>query len=267
MMRSKNSWNWGASGKHPVGRDYFRAGPEDPFLHAFSDWIENGFRKLNPEKNANPSVCSWRFWARGNKKGRISCGVARDSSDSIGRPYPLLLMGTGSLKGWEANWDLLPDICVGIWSQMEYLSAKRFSDFEQFESEIRHMKPPEAGWSEIRTKAGELADGSFENRRTLADGEVGEMVTRLSQDRTLFIPLDSGSSSDPHTMAGFWHSMMKSEISDPPSTVFMGGSSEGTFLAIFTRALTPVDFVRLWSGGKVPETSEDGLGVVGGHRF
>jgi hypothetical protein len=60
---------------------------------------------------------------------------------------------------------------------------------------------------------------------------------------------------------------MKSQISEVPSTVFMGGSSAGTFLAIFMRALAPVDFVRLWSGGTVPEAGDDGLGAVGGHRL
>jgi len=267
MIRSKNSWNWGAYGKHPVGKDYFRAGPENPFLQAFSDWIENGFRKLNPEKNANPSICSWRFWARGYKKGSIACGVVRDSSDSIGRPYPLLIMGTGPLKGWEDNWDLLPDMCVGAWSQMEYLSAKRFSDFEQLESEVRLMKSPESKWPKIKAKDREAEYPSLQNRLSLADRDVEEMVARLSHDKALFIPLDSGSSSDPHSFAGLWHSLMRSQLSEAPSTVFMGGSSEGTFLAIFLRALAPVDFVRLWSGGTVPEAGDDGLGAVGGHRL
>ena len=257
MMRSKNSWHWGACGKHPVGKDYFRVGPEDPFLQAFSDWIENGFRKLNPEKNANLLICSWRFWTRGYKKGSIACGVARDSSDSIGRPYPLLIMGTGPLKGWEENWDLLPNVCGGAWGQMEYLSAKRFSDFEQFESEVRLIKPPGAGWSELPSSDSGAG-------LTWDDRDVEKMVTRLSQDKILFIPLDS----DPSTLAGLWHSLMKSRISEVPSTVFMGGSSGGTFLAIFMRALAPVDFVRLWSGGKIPEADgNDGLGAVGGHRL
>jgi len=267
-MRSRQPWNWGAYGKHPVGRDYFRVGPDDPFLQAFSDWVEGGYRKLNPERGSNTLFCSWRFWARGPKKGSLVCGVGRDSSDSIGRPYPFLILGTGTLKGWEDNWDLLPDVCVGTWTQMEYMSAKRFSDFEQFESEVRHIKPPEAEWSKLKSKEEGKAGASSQNSLSLNDRDVEEMITSLSQDKALFIPLDSGPSGDPHFLAGLWHSLLKSRINDIPSTVFMGGSSEGTFLAVFKRALAPADFVRLWSGGKIPEAGDsDGLGAVGGHRL
>ena len=140
MMRSKQTWNWAACGKHPVGRDYFSVGLNDPILKAFSDWIDSGYQRLNPEHGSASVFYSWRFWAKGLKKGSLVCGVGRDSSDNIGRPYPFLIMGTGPLKGWEENWDVLPDVFGETWRQMEYMSAKRFSDFEQFgdfEIEVR----------------------------------------------------------------------------------------------------------------------------------
>jgi type VI secretion system protein VasJ len=250
MMRSKNSWNWGAYGKHPVGKDYFRAGPEDPFLHAFSDWIENGFRKLNPEKNANPLICSWRFWARGYKKGSIACGVVRDSSDSIGRPYPLLIMGTGPLKGWENHWDLLPLAFEKTWVQIEHLATGRFVDFKQMEDEVRSIKPPGFDWKvlEHQREFPEEIEPSSNGRSRWDLPELEKRIISLREKPETFIPLRGGRPDDHFDFVSLLHFLVKKNHTGAvPNSIFMGGVPDNTYLAVFMRPLAPTDFVRLWS--------------------
>jgi type VI secretion system protein VasJ len=94
-------------GKHPTVMDYFQLGSSAPLVNAFAVWAENGYQKLVAKNRKRTAFCSWRFWAKGMRKGYIACGLGRDSSDSAGRPYPLMIMGIGTLAGWEENWDLL----------------------------------------------------------------------------------------------------------------------------------------------------------------
>ncbi|MCJ7581703.1 MAG: type VI secretion system-associated protein TagF, partial [Candidatus Aminicenantes bacterium] len=102
--KSKNIWNWAVCGKHPVARDYFRISLSTSLLGAFESWFEKGYQVLSKQRKAARTVYSWRFWARGIKKGNLICGVGKDSGDSIDRRYPLLIMGDGFLDGWEEDW-------------------------------------------------------------------------------------------------------------------------------------------------------------------
>ena len=105
-------------------------------LEALSKWVKNGYQLLNSKQNPISQFYCWRFWVKGPVKNNLVCGVGRDSSDSLGRPYPLLIVGTGFLEDWEAHWDLLPFACDMTWRHIEYVSSKRFTDFKQFEGEI-----------------------------------------------------------------------------------------------------------------------------------
>ncbi len=239
-IESANAWQWAAWGKHPVARDYFWVGPKAPLVKAFSDWVEKGYQVLSSKGRPASNLCSWRFWARGSRKETLVCGVARDSSYSVGRPYPRLIMGTGALQGWGDQWDLLPFACEKTWNQMEYLSAKRFTEFEQFEDDVQIIKPPYSEWSEFRSVSRGLEEWDYKG--------LENKVAGLSQEVDFCVPLDGGPSDDPRTLAGLWHALLKARINDAPNAVFMGGSSDGTYLAVFKRALVPNDFVRLWSG-------------------
>jgi len=248
---SSNSWQWAAWGKHPVARDFFSVGSNAPMVKAFSDWVEKGYKIFTSKERPSSSLCSWRFWARGPKREILVCGIGRDSSDSVGRPYPLLIMGTGPLEGWEDQWDLLPFACEKTWSQMEYLSAKRFTDFEQFEDEVQIVRPPHPEWPEFRSVSRDLWESSSATQNNVLSWDPRQLEDRvsvMSKKTDFFVPLDGGPSDDPHTLAGLWHALLKVRISDVPNAVFMGGASDGTYLAVFKRALAPTDFVRLWSG-------------------
>jgi type VI secretion system protein VasJ len=247
LVKSKRPWNWAAWGKHPVARDYFRVGSANPLLKAFSDWVESGYRMLGSKLNYSSNCYSWRFWARGSERDNIVCGVGRDSSDSLGRSYPLLIIGTGPLQKWEDHWDLLPLACEKTWSNIEHLTTKRFLDFKQLEDGVRIIKPPYPNWSEFISQRKSQSEHSNNNLLSCNSKEIKTSVADLTKKTEFFVPLDSVSSNDPITLAGLWHSFLKSRIRGIPNAVFMGGVPDETYLGVFKRPLVPTDFVRLWS--------------------
>ena len=249
-VESAQNWRWAAFGKHPVARDFFRIGPDLPLGKGFSDWVENGYQILTSKKEAFHGHCSWRFWARGSQKEGLACGLVRDSSDSLGRPYPLLMMGTGFLNGWEDHWDLLPFACERSWDQIEYFSSQRFDDFKKLEDEIQNIRPPLPQWPELTTRREKLKD--FDSTFDPKEGSLNlenfkRRASILSEKAEVLIHLDQNPFHDQFTMISFWHLLFKSELKIIPSALFMGGTLESAFLAVFRRPLVATDFVQLWS--------------------
>jgi type VI secretion system protein VasJ len=242
-------WRWIAFGKHPVANDFFNLGEAFSLGKGFSEWVGSGYRVLVSKGRVDRSLCSWRFWTRGSQKGLLACGLLRDSSDRVGRPFPLLIMGMGPLKGWEEEWDLLPCACEKTWNQIESLSAL-MSDMRKLETEVGQIRSPQAEWSEYRVQNGGLIKGTFgrgweeppENLNALE----GEM-RKLSEDGKSFVPLGRNPSEDRFEQICRWHSMFKAHSRGIPNAVFMGGTSEKPCLAAFGRPLNQADFIRLWS--------------------
>ena len=239
-LESVHSWHWAACGKHPAARDYFSVGPNAPLIKAFSDWVEKGYQMLVSRGRASPMLHSWRFWAKGPKRQALVCGIGRDSSDSLGRPYPLLVVGTGPLEGWEDYWDLLPFACEKTWGQIEYLSTKRLMDFKQLEDEVRMIRPPYPNWSEYVSKRTNLTASSWD------PVDAQSKASSLSDEEEFFVALDGGATNDPFALLGLWHSVLKARVRSVPNAVFIGGALDETHLAVFRRPLAPTDFVRLW---------------------
>ena len=152
------NWMWGAFGKHPVAKDYFSIGPNSPIIRAFSDWVEKGYRHLVSNEQGDQAPCSWRFWVKGGGKDALSCGLLKDSSDRVGRRYPFLMMGTGVIKGRHHHWHLLPITFDQTWSQMEFLSTRRFSTFQELEEAVLEGRAPSADWSEMESHVEHMTD-------------------------------------------------------------------------------------------------------------
>ncbi len=246
LGRGAQYWHWAAYGKHPVARDYFRAGEDAPLIKAFVGWVEKGYQLLRSKQNPASQPYAWRFWAQGAKKDNLICGVGRDSSDSIGRPYPLLIMGTGPLERWEDYWDLLPLACEKTWSQIEYLSTRRLANFKQLEDDVRIIKPPSPNWSEFNDQKARSSLLARDSR------EISETIDRLSKKTEFLVPFEHGPSGDVFSLAILWHSLLKARLAGAPNAIFMGGVPERTYLAVFKRSLVPTDFVRLWSAVSNP---------------
>ena len=250
LGKPKNRWNWAACGKHPVARDYFRLSLNTSLLVAFENWIEKGYQALSSRQPSDQSMYSWRFWAKGIKKGNLICGVAKDSSDSIGRPYPLIIMGEGILDGWEEHWDLLPHAFETTWDKIEYMSSRRFENLKGLEHEVCAIKNPKPDWLEWKSQSknqGKLQSLTHALTISKDNDEIKEKAACLAKKMECLVPLDIQTDEDPLDIASYWNSLLKVHSPNVPNAVFLGGVPEKRFLAVFNRSLNTNDFVRLWS--------------------
>jgi type VI secretion system protein VasJ len=211
-------------------------------LNSFSEWIESGYEKVASKNNPANMRCSWRFWTREARRENVVCGVLRDSTDSFGRPYPLLIMGTGPLTGWVNEWDLVPLACENTWGQIEYLSTKTFSDLKRLEEEVQNIRLPSAEWSELSKRR-----ESFKGLTSPELSQLNGQASSLSESMERFICLDQGLSHDQFELIGLCHLLVKARTEIVPNVIFMGGTLEKTYCAFFRRPLTPSDFIQLWS--------------------
>jgi len=236
-IRVQRRWQWSASGKCPAAKDFFKIGAEFPLAKAFSEWTGRGYSDLCMKDRPALTHFSWRFWTREARKDHATCGILRDSVDAVGRPYPFLVMGSGPIAEWDDNWDLIPYAYQNIWTQIEYLSTKGVVDLRALETEIQGMRPPVANWDVLREKR--------ERFRSFPLEALKERFSRLSETDP-FLCLDR-LPYDPLDLAGICHHLSRQNIKSPPNVVFMGGTVEHTYFAVFRRALSISDFARLWS--------------------
>jgi len=239
-LRTNTDWAWAAFGKHPSARDFIRLGPELPIFNAFCNWVERGF--LLMRRGDKQSLNSWRFWARGTKRSHLVCGLLRDSHDSIGRPYPCLIIGTGLLSDWEDHWDQLPAVLEKTWGAMEYLFVKRLNTINDLSDDLSRLQPACIAFSERR---------AFENddhRDKRADLNYAELGT-LKQGVLHHVIKDD----HPFTDAARWLKGLSSGNIPVPNAVFLGGVPQRSSIVAYNRSLQPTDFAELWSGNSFSE--------------
>uniref|UniRef100_A0A831UBU3 Type VI secretion system protein TssA n=1 Tax=Geobacter metallireducens TaxID=28232 RepID=A0A831UBU3_GEOME len=244
------TWRWSAFGKHPAAADYFRLGHSSPFVDGLTKWVESGYRLLAERSDTPPPFCSWRFWARGFGRESLVLGVVRVSSDSLGRPYPLLIMGSGPLEGWEGQWDLLPFAGEKSWCRIEYLATHTFGDLRKLEEGLQGLRSPEVDWEELaeRRRGLNRLGSSRDPFASFLDIPRLEGVAAERGGKDEFsVRLDRGPVNDKITLVSLWHLLVKGAAKGVPNVLFMGGTLERSFLASYRRALAPGDFLHLWS--------------------
>ncbi|MEW6599494.1 MAG: type VI secretion system-associated protein TagF [Nitrospirota bacterium] len=247
-IKSSQLWSWAAYGKHPSARDYINVGQDSPIAKGFSGWVDSGYEKLGGRKNSAHDQVAWRFWARGAEKEHIVCGLVKDSSDMVGRHYPLLIIGTGALKDWENRWDLMPIVCEKPWGQLEYASARMVQDIHILEKEIQSIRPPCPEWTEHETSRKKLVDsltGIGHGRNDLDD--MKNRAAGLSGREEAYISLDNKIFQDRFALINCWHMFLKSGSKGAPNTVFIGGTFERSYMVIFNRPIKTDDFIDIWS--------------------
>lgn len=248
-------WQWDVSGKHPAAKDFFAFGEKSLMAEAFSEWIRRGAEKLaSSSKELLNHSCSWRFWAKTPQTGILACGVIRNSCDSVGRPFPLLVMGAGNLEKWEKHWELLPFACEGVWRQMEQLASKNYKSFEAFQQEVGMLRPPPGSWKELSLEKSGLAG------KSAASSDLNFHLRSLDQDQALFLPLQETDEHDFFSMIDNVYSLLKIKISVPPNSLFVGGRVESPGLVLLKRPLSGKDFERMW----IPETTQESAKMKGG---
>jgi type VI secretion system protein VasJ len=242
-------WRFAAFGKHPGAKDYIRLGSTTPILTGIADWVDKGYAGIEGKKKGMADAASWRFWSRGFGPGALVCGVVRDSVDRLGRPYPLLFLGTGELRDWEAHWDLLPYACLPVWQRIEYLGAQRYEEIGRFESAIRGLPPPVPEWDDFSGRRDREVAAPEVRSGTAGPGaaSVHEGGDAAPGEAIRFLRLDGGLGRDPFPAAIGWQTRLRRDDAKAPNAVFFGGTIFRSYLGVFRKPLATPDFARIWN--------------------
>lgn len=247
-MRNKNDWSWYASGKHPVTKDFFSLGQDQPIFRAFSEWVDKGYRMLSATKRSQACAYSWRFWIRGFKKQDLVCGLVKDSCDFFGRPHPLVLVGAGHLRKWQAHWERLPLVLGKTWQQMEHLTTKRLLDINQLEEELGKLASPMEDWFGANFDRNPWDDSNPSPGGPTTAGIPAQNPISDRLDPPLeIIALTNFSQNDQPLHLTLLHENLKKRSKQSPNAIFMGGIPAKSCLVLFKRPLRPEDFNTLWS--------------------
>lgn len=234
-IRAERRWQWAISGKHPAAKDYFTLGDTFPLSKAFSEWMARGYDLF--DRGRPFGGYSWRFWTREARNDHVVCGVLKDSNDGIGRPYPLLIIGTGQLPDWRQRWDLIPFACEPTWLHIEYLSTKSFPDIRALSAEIGAIRQPTIDWDHFANESTRFREFPME--------ALKERLLNLPENEP-FLRLESEHYEVPE-LIGLCHMIVRSHLKELPNVIFMGGTAEHNYFGLFRRALSTADFVRMWS--------------------
>ena len=216
-LRKPDIWLWGATGKHPVARDYISIGFQSRCLRIFADLVDRGFMKTG---STGRKYVSYRYFLKGEKKGMISCGIFKDSRDGVGREYPLVVSGYGMLSGWEERWETLPEAMANVCSEAEYISSRKFASLDEFKIGLSRLGAPS------------VIDGA---------GFSGKSGYSADISGSGFIPLVPGDEDGMREQVSGYMAGLKKNDSSSPEAVFIGGTQEKSCLSIFRKPLDSDD--------------------------
>jgi hypothetical protein len=77
--------------------------------------------------------------------------------------------------------------------------------------------------------------------------EMERQASALAGRAEIVVSLPASTAADPTSTAALWTYLLRKRGAATPSTVFLGGGLDASYLAVFRRALVPADFVRLWT--------------------
>ena len=243
-------------GKHPAAPDFLKLGvvdkrgAADPLLASFSRWLDNGYSRYGGRSRDDGPYYSWRFFARGPHDGFI-CGILKQSRDRVGRPYPLMILGSGMVSGWRRNWRYLPYACEHTWNEMEWIGRDEPYGLEAFRESLRRIEPPVDCWETVRKQHAVLNRKSTPGTHAYTPSPcLGVRLNALfspylREDRfTLKI---GGAIQDgaPYVLTHIF-SFISDRTPDPPAAAFFNGPPDSLWLAYSHRQLSSAVFRQVW---------------------
>ncbi len=218
-----------AYGKHPAFDDYFSVNMELPLAKALLTWIESAI-KSGGTADKTKVIRSFRFWVLGIKKDELVLGIVRDSSDRLGRTYPLLIISKICMKNRDKKW---PEIFTGfepVFRAFEEMTTARYEAFKEFEASLLKVQ-----FFEPKL---EKSDTAFSNcLATWLKVEIGSNSLALPVSE-LMVKFAS-------------HAPQKKGIfkTNPPrpGAVFLGGLPDNPMVNMYNRPLRTRDFHRLFN--------------------
>ena len=223
-----------AFGKHPVAGDFISAGDSLPVLNAFATWVEKGYQSL---KTA-PSLPPFQFWAKGLKKNLI-LGSLHDSSDRMGRKFPLMFIGTGTLKQWEKNWEWLPWMGEKSWRRIDYMACRRYADLRSLQTDTTAIPAPEP---RLSRDAMPPADDAMPPTAPCYP-PMDNVLSQLNQKGSAAFHMEMDHQPHPYDASGHMHSLLKKAMGPVvPNAVFTAQTAGKLSMVVFTHPLAVEDF-------------------------
>lgn len=247
IKKSKQKFELSAHGKHPAFSDYFSLNTSSPLASALSTWVENAV-KLTGDIKKNRATHSFRFWMKGINKHELVLGIIRDSSDRMGRSYPLLIMGKGIVKDWEMNWQYIFYSSETVFRAFEDIVASRYESFKEFETKLSRVRFPRVLCVEEKCLDQTPAYSGMGERSRLPEAMKDWYKKELEKGAlALYLPIVTlldNCASYPMEMKkpGLFRKKTKG-----PGAVFLGGLPENPGLTIYGRPLKTDDFFHLFN--------------------
>lgn len=133
---------WHVYGKHPKFPDFFSIGNDTQFAVAYKKWVTQGFEKYINNQGCHKQTCSYRFWNKGDSAETLAPGLLRSSVDSLGRPFPLLFIGTAVLPCWQKQWDDLDKLLDETWVGLEKIAGDGHVTLQDISADLEKISFP-----------------------------------------------------------------------------------------------------------------------------
>lgn len=224
-----------AYGKHPAFDDYFSVNMESPLANALSSWIESAM-KSGGTADKRKKIRSFRFWVPGIKKEELVLGIVRDSSDRLGRIYPLLIMGRTRMNNRDKKWPAIFSGFESVFRAFEEMTAARYEAFNAFEASLLKIQ---------------FSEPDFETDFKISDTALSNCLMgwfKSEKDkRSVVLPV----SELLEKFASHPHESQTRGIFKPnsslPNAVFLGGLPDNPMVNLYNRPLGTRDFYRLFN--------------------
>ncbi len=228
-------------GKQPSFRDFIHVGIPGPLGQALEGWVRKGYAGWLEHGGSHNGPVSWRFWTMGPSGSKLAWGLLRDSSDSMGRPHPLLLLASCNVRAWQNAWERLPPVLEESWRSMEQVATKRFRSADELQQDLRAL-------ASISGKA-VSGPGKFSASSVMEADELKSAAGELKKQdgQVVKILLSAGAKGSVPDKLTSWHVFLKQRMGKRPTAVFAGGPADSPFLYFFYRPLLTGDFQDLWS--------------------
>ncbi len=238
-----------ALGKHPAFNDYFSLNEPSTLSEAMTLWIETGVQEkeknrkmlLRDKCETNGAIHTYRFWMQAGRREELALGIVRDSCDSLGRVFPLLIMAHGIVKEWYKSWHYIFQEWESVFRDLETAATSQYMDFQDFQARLKKIRFPET----LAPHPPYCDDTGCPAALVTPESTLALFQHNQNQD-AVCIPASSlkipDFSCDEKMVKKYFFS--KPAI---PASMFFGGIPEAPILSIYNRPLRPKDFSDLFN--------------------
>ena len=237
-------WNWFASGKHPAVKDYMTVGAIRPWSEAFAKTAGLAYRSMVVRNAGHVGPAPCFFWAAGPERDVLACGYMGDSRDGLGRPYPLIMLGTGHVRDWGGVWDMLPLLFSATWKAMARVAHSVYDTLAGFQQALEAVPSP-AEVSPAVMEAHRLMIREARRRFFFQGHGLPDPDRVRFGNRHFAMTIPRGFSD---CGPCYWHHVIKQRAgTSPPTAAFISGQSNAS-MHLFFRPVRPKDLTGLWLG-------------------